>query len=285
MRIAITGGTGNLGMKLATALSDCDWCEAVTLLDQRPAESRPPKSRFVQCDLEDATDRRWIEPLAEAEAVVDLAVANLNPLCGWDEAARNVTMTTNIAARLTPATRRLVMASSIHALGGYMTRNPVPGALTPETPPLPGTQFHSHRTLLGPRFRIATAYGASKVTAEQSARALAHASDGRLSAVTLRIGLIARGDNHPMRIHLAKWRGAERHRDWYRKAWLSNRDFTGIALAALTADAGRWPSPAITINAISANAQSPWNIEATERLLGYRPIDDAFEELRRAGVS
>lgn len=198
MRVAITGGTGNLGMKLATALGDCGWCETVTLLDRRPAESQPAKSRFVLCDLEDATDRRWIEALAEADAVVDLAVANLNPVCGWDEAARNVAMTTNIAARLTPRTTRLVMASSIHALGGYLTRNPAPGALTPDTPPLPGTQYYSHRTLIGPRFRIATAYGASKVTSEQTARALAHASDGALTAVTLRIGLIARGDNHPI---------------------------------------------------------------------------------------
>lgn len=282
MKVAITGGAGNLGMKLAVALADAEWCKETLLLDRMaPVGALPHKARHVPCDLLDAQDTRWHTALALADAVVELGTVNTNPNCSWDDAAANLTITANVLARLGERPGRLVYASTSHVMGGYRVRDPAPGSLMPETPPRPGTSTRVGASLFGQKFRTNPAYGSAKLMAENLVRSATLNSDGRLTSVALRIGWVARGDNLAVDIELPRWRGDAAYRRWFRNLWLSNRDYTGIALAALTADASGWPEPAVVVNAMSANAGMPWSLEATERLIGYRPVDDVWAELAR----
>ena len=103
------------------------------------------------------------------------------------------------------------------------------------------------------------------------------------SAISLRIGWRQPGENIPQTISAA---GApksglfetdpEREHDlrWFRAMWLSNGDLVRGVFAALRADASTWPSPAIVVNAMSANRPSPWELSAGRRLIGYEPLDD-----------
>ena len=58
--------------------------------------------------------------------------------------------------------------------------------------------------------------------------------------------------------------------------WLSNRDMAQLLERALVADADGWPGGFALVNGMSDNAGMAWSLEATRRLLGYRPQDGVF---------
>ena len=111
----------------------------------------------------------------------------------------------------------------------------------------------------------------------------AKAEAGAFSAVLLRIGWCQPGENTPQTISAAGTPESglfetdpecEHDLRWFRAMWLSNGDLVRCVSAALRADASVWPSPAIVVNAMSANRPSPWDLSAGRKLIGYEPLDD-----------
>ena len=288
MRIVITGGSGNLGQKLAMALAEAEWAKEIVLLDVSTPPVVPAKSRYIDADLSDALDNRWRDEISGAGAVVHLATTNRNASAAWPSIVPNLDMTANILANLMSGACRLVNASTSHVLSGYKEKNPAPASLDADTPPLPTTREFAGTRLFRSRFKTHSAYASAKLAAERMMRAAAIASNGRVTAVSLRLGYILPGENRPHAIAVTPHRGSEKELRWYRQIWLSNRDFTGITLAALRADASGWPEPAIVVNAMSRNNGMAWSLEATEKLLGYSPQDDvdtALAEDAKAAAS
>jgi nucleoside-diphosphate-sugar epimerase len=163
-------------------------------------------------------------------------------------------------------------------MGGYKD-TPVAqsdGGLSTDLPPLVGTLVKTSEGLID-----STAYAAAKLMGERVVAAKAEA--GAFSAVSLRIGWCQPGENTPRTISAAGTPKSglietdpEREHDlrWFKAMWLSNGDLIRCILAALRAEASAWPSPAIVVNAMSANRPSPWDLSAGRKLIGYEPLDD-----------
>lgn len=281
--VSITGGAGNLGSKIAASLAATDWCEEIVLLDrvEGPAGG---KVRSVVADLCDGTDARWTDVVSKVDAVVHLAAANAAPDGTWPEACRSLDMTANLVAVASRRPSRFVFASSNHVMGGYKEADLGAGELTTALPPDPGTWYH---TPAGPQRHMA--YAVSKLMGERVVAAGAVASGGLMSGVSLRIGWCQPGENHPSTMH-ADGRGPDDERDtqhdgydrdlrWFRSMWLSNGDLARVVASALLAQASAWPQPAVVVNAMSANAGMPWDIEASARDIGNVPRDNVWAHL------
>lgn len=285
-RVVITGGAGNLGQKLAALLDAQAHYDEIVLIDRVPSAAAG-RIRSVVADLSNATDEAWIEAVADAEAVVHLAADNPYPDCTWEEACRSLDMTANVCLHAIRRPTRLVFASSNHVMGGYKELDVPPGSLDADTAPLPGTRFHTPQG-----FRRDLGYASAKLLGERLVRAAASASDGRMTAVCLRIGWCQPGANHPATItadglkpdaeRATLHEGYERDLRWFRSMWLSNRDFLNAMSAALSADATSWPQPAVVVNAMSANDSMPWDTRAAQRLIGYTPEDNVWSHLQGA---
>ena len=213
------------------------------------------------------------------DAVIHLAAQNPYPDASWEDASASFDMTAKLVDACAKAgVSRFVFASSNHVMGGYKD-TPVAlsdGGLTTDLPPLVGTRVKTSEGLID-----STAYAAAKLMGE---RVLAvKAETGAFSAVLLRIGWCQPGENSPETISAAGTPKSslietdpEREHDlrWFRAMWLSNGDLVRAVFAALRADASAWPSPAIVVNAMSANWPSPWDLSAGRKLIGYKPLDD-----------
>lgn len=280
--ILITGGSGNLGTKLAAYLSPLDWVRDIVLLDVTPPPALPAKTRFVASDL-DRPQGRWREAVADADAIVHFAAVNPYPGASFAEAAGSFDMTSRLflaAAQGKP--KRVVFASSNHVMGRYKEENPAPGTLTPDLPPLPGTRFR-----IDGRIEDSPAYGASKLMGERLLLSLAAA--GQLTGVALRIGWVQPGENHPRTIsHDGLPFGdkptdlpadAQRDLRWFRNMWLSNRDFQQVFAKAIAAPADNWPAPGLVLNAMSGNDGMAWDLGPTRAALGYAPADNVWDTL------
>lgn len=140
------------------------------------------------------------EVTAEAAAVVHLA-AEPRPRASW-ESLRPANMEALVQV-LTAArdndVRKVVLASTIHAAGGYHARNLRP--VEPSWPPWP-----------------CCVYGATKVFAEALARVYADSSE--MSAICLRLGGV----------------GAEMPPRGERSTWVGPEDLTSLVVAALEAE-------------------------------------------------
>ena len=137
--------------------------------------------------------------------------------------------------------RRVVFASSVHAVGGY----PLDRQLTPEDPVRPGNM-----------------YGATKCFGEATAHAFA-TSEG-LTSVCLRIGAY---DANPGDRPIGHGTAA---------IYLSRRDLTQLLVRCLEAPLPDPAHGAVVLNAISDNRFKRLDIDRTRDLLGYAPQDDAF---------
>jgi len=282
-RVAITGGCGNLGRKIATALESEPWCDEIVLIDRIRAPEAG-KIRSAVADLCDMGDTRWVDVVSRMDAIVHLAADNPNPDCTWPEACRSLDMTANLAAVASRRTSRVVFASSNHVMGGYKEAEPGPGTLTTQLPPDPGTRFYS-----GGAWRRDVAYATSKLMGERVVAAAAAASGGLMTAVSLRVGWCQPGANLPSSltgegissdsVPDTAYEGHARDLLWFRSMWLSNRDMVDAVTSALCADSAGWGRPAIVVNAMSANRGMPWDIAAGARLIGYTPRDDVWAHL------
>ena len=284
-RVLVTGANGNLGNKLIRFLLAGQWCESVIALDRDFATDRLPEDPRLARITGDLCDKTaaWRESLAYVDGVVHLAAQHPMPDATWADSVASIDMTLSLIGAAAEANvKRIVFASSNHVMGGYKETPYAtkPSALTVDLDPRPGTRYRVGEVQLAP-----DAYAVAKLVGERALMARAEV-DG-LSAVALRIGWCQSGDNHPSTLSAAGIPDApgadspEAAHDlrWFRQMWLSNGDYCGFVEAALRADATRWPTPAIVVNAMSNNAGTAWDLQPARTLLGYRPVDDVWAAL------
>jgi NAD+ dependent glucose-6-phosphate dehydrogenase len=246
MRVAITGSDGLLGGVLRSGLSD-----------------RFAPRWLTRADA-DLTDLAALEAaLAGADAVVHLA-ANAEVDASWDELLpANVIGAYHAfeAARRARA-RRVVFASSNHAMGMYMwdddrfTDAAHPAQVATDLPVRPDSL-----------------YGASKAWGEALGRF--YAERHGLEVVCLRIGAVTKDDQPP--------EAAARHEppkvaQRVPGMWLSHRDCVSLVEAALTAEVGF-----AIVNGVSDNPSRWFTLDEGRRLLGWEPRD-GFSGLRDDGA-
>ena len=248
MKVLVTGSSGLIGSMLIRSLADSFEFSG---LDVRRSENAPD----IPTSIADGSDLDAISPaFVGIDAVVHLA-ADAPVETPWPDVLKNnISTTHNVyeAARQN-GVKRVVFASSNHAMGGYKDRCE-PGTLTVELPPRPGAFF-----LVGVEECDSNAYGTSKLMGERIGRwySIRHG----LSVIALRIGWVRGGENRPDDV-------PEESEDWLKQMWLSNRDFCQLAECCIEAD------PNIrfeVVNAMSNNAGMPWDLEHTRKTVGYEP--------------
>ena len=182
---------------------------------------------------------------------------------------------------------RFIFASSNHAMGGYKDAPlPADGKLRMSTPQISGTRYYDDG------YKWGSAYGATKALGERVCAARAAATNGRITAISTRIGWCQRGENLARTI--AGSGGGDRGETdeavikrnalWYRNMWLSNGDHNRLMVAALRADASKWPGPAIVVSGMSNNTGMAWDLEEARQWIGYVPQDNLWADLKAAGL-
>lgn len=231
--MVVTGAAGRIGRTVCAALAD-RW-------DLVPADLRPAPG-VRRLDIGDGPACR--EAFTGADAVVHLA-ADPDPDATWDNLLpANIEGAYQVAqAAAACGVRRLVLASSLHAVSGY-----------PE-----GRQ---HRATDQPR--PANLYGATKAWAEALGAAIAGTST--TTVVALRIGYFSDTPPQP---------GEQSPSEW--AAWLSARDAVDLVRAAVEATG---VDGCVVINGVSRNTHSAADLDEA-LALGYRPQDDAWSSRAR----
>lgn len=235
----LTGAAGRIGtaFRLATGeryrfrLAD----RQIAGLAETPGEGH----EIVQIDIADAD--ACASACAGIDTVVHLA-ADPSPEAGWESSLldNNIRGVVNVFRAANEAgCRRVVFASSVHAVLGYPPAETIPD----DAPPRP-------RNL----------YGASKAFGE--AVAATYAASG-LSGIAIRIGA-----------YDAPWfHEARDARE--AMAYLSVRDANDLLIRCIeTPDI-----PYAVVAGISNNRRKRFDLVATRRLLGYEPRDDGFAML------
>lgn len=222
----MTGAAGTIGTAVSPVLAG-RW-------DLHRTDQKSDVDSLLDVTDEDACRAAF----AGADAVVHLA-ANPDPEAVWDDLSEpNVTGTYRVArAAMDCGVRRLVLASSIHAVSSY----PSGRQTRAEDPPRP-----------------ANLYGATKAWAEALGAWVAAASP--TSVVALRIG------------YFAVQRPDEDFDLLGRRAWLSGRDAAELVRAAVEADVSGF----VVAVGTSANRHPQADLTRTCERLGYQPVDDAF---------
>ena len=293
-KIVITGGSGNLGTKLAThllATEPDDW--DVVLLEHPKyyiADRKPAGANVVLGDLADGSGE-WTASLRGADSVVHFSAVNPYPNANFHESAGSMSHTFNVFLEATRHNvRRVVFASSNHVMGQYKEK-PEHGMVKPSDPPMCGTPLRNPADLAASG--DAVAYSVAKLAGEQLCKSIA-ATLGpacRTSFYILRIGWCQPGANLPSTITAAgappefqtKTEGGKAQTasqpaedvdgDWFKGMWLSNGDFLRYFTAAL-----KQPNPpsgsVVLVNAMSANTGARWSLKETEQLLGVKAQDD-----------
>lgn len=284
----ITGAGGGLGRKLiAQLLADAD-CTRIVAADLSPPEDlTDPRVEPVAGSLLDAGGR-WAQAMADCDAVVHFAAQNPHTDADWADSAASFDMTMAVFDRAAVlGVSRIIFASSNHVMGGYKDAplaQGEPGFLTGALPPAPGTRWNT-----GTQMMDSTAYATAKLMGERALHAVVARTPG-MTGINVRIGWVQPGENLPQTINVSgdaaftassEPQDAEGRRDlaWYRAMWLSNRDFAHLFTAAITAPANGWPARCITINGVSANRGTGWDLAQAARMVGYRPQDDLYAAL------
>lgn len=181
------------------------------------------------------------EAFAGADAVVHLAAVP-DPDAPWEQLLSPNVVGAHAVARAAMEAQvpRLVLASSLQAV-----------AAAPQ-----GTQRRSTD-----QARPANLYGATKVWAEALGSWVAASST--TSVVALRIGYFSPERPDPGTTSISEL-----------SAWLSARDAAELLRAAVEAEGVRY----LVANGTSANRHRIADLEETRRVLGYEPVDDAWDE-------
>ncbi len=231
-RLLITGGCGRIGLLLARSLADC---YALTLLDRCP----PPNDLglpFLQADIALLDDIR--SHCHGIDTVVHLA-ADHWPDATWERVLpNNIIGAYNVLqAACEAGCRRVILASSLHAVLGYAAEIVVRGDM-----PVCPTNL----------------YGATKAWAEVLGSYYAHQCD--LSVLCVRIGWL----EEPARLKL---------KDAYLEQVITPRDLVHLLACCIEApDDLRYG----VFHGLSNNRVRRFDISEAQKRLGYRPQDDAF---------
>ncbi|MGW0230322.1 NAD-dependent epimerase/dehydratase family protein [Actinopolymorpha singaporensis] len=175
--------------------------------------------------------------VAGMDTVVHLA-ADPSPQASWEDLrGPNFDVVASVLdAALAAGVRRVVLASSVHAMGAYVRRGEVP--IDPAWPPSP-----------------CCLYGASKAFTEAIGRTYAYRTD--LSVVCLRFGGV---QPRPGSVGgLPSWIGPE--------------DLRALVVGAVEADAAKVPFG--VYHGISANTRHEWDTGNATADLGYAPAQDS----------
>ena len=289
--VVITGGCGNLGVKLAKHLLATTEYAVVLLEHPRffAADRVPAGATCVQADLADPADAAWRDALRGADCLVHFSAVNPYPNADWAESAASMSHTFNaFVAASELGVRRVVFATSNHVMGRYKDA-PEVATLHPTTPPRCGTFLCDPEATA--KSGDAVPYAAAKLAGEQLGRTLAAASS-TTTFVALRIGWCQPGANLPSTLnpggcpaeYQTKVEGggaaappppeADVDELWFKSMWLSNGDFLRYFTAAL--DVGVARGELLLLNAMSANTGMRWSIAETEAALGVRAVDNSL---------
>ena len=238
--ILVTGAAGRIGTALFEELQG----HYRFLLTDR-AESRLGRA-LADGDTELALDvadfAQCLTACAGIDTVLHLA-ADPSPEADFDESLleNNIRGTHNIfRAALEAGCRRVIFASSIHAVIGHPADTPIPENAT-----------------VWP----VNMYGVSKCFGEATARKFA--TDG-LSSIAIRIGA-----------YDADWHSPEMGEGLI-SAWVSKRDLNQLIQRCIEVEGVDFA----IVHGQSNNRIKRMSIEATCELTGYSPLDDGYERFQ-----
>ena len=237
--ILLTGAAGRIGTAFREAHAERFRFRLADLNTEVLADSQGADHEVVRLDIADADACR--HACMDIDTVIHLA-ADPSPEADWESSLlpNNIRGTVNVfQAAHEAGCRRVVFASSVHAVAGY----PPDDILPDNAPPRP-----------------ANLYGASKVFGE--AVTSRFSAEG-LSGIAVRIGA-----------YVAPWfQQAGTATD--AMAYVSPRDLNDLLVRCVeTPDI-----PYAIVAGISNNGRKRFDLEQTRRLLGYEPRDDGFQVL------
>lgn len=253
-RVLVTGADGVIGGIVRRSLEDKYQLSFLTR----------HRSAFPS-HIGDISDLESIQQAFEGmNAVVHLAAASSAESAWNDLLAHNIVGTYNVfeAARRANV-KRVVFASSNHAVGGYE----VDGA--PQIYALDDPRVYDASVAMRPD----SLYGVSKLFGEAIGRL--YADRHGMDVICLRIGQV---QEDPGSASLGKAPEplpiltADQVRQRLRATWLSHRDCAQLIERALEANV-HWA----VVYGISNNPRRFWDLEGARELLGYEPQDSAPE--------
>ena len=128
------------------------------------------KTSWIEGDLTDPRDARWVDCLKEADGVIHFAARNPFPDASWSDASVSFDMLANLlnAADRQSGNIRFVYATSNHVMGGYkdepLASRVAPGALTTALEPAPGTLWtHDGKKFGGSAYAVSKTDGRAVV--------------------------------------------------------------------------------------------------------------------------
>jgi dTDP-4-dehydrorhamnose reductase len=233
--VLVTGAAGRIGRSLCAYARQRYRLRLLV----RTEDKAQRVSRFGEVIVGDATDPDLLRRAFEGvDTVVHLA-ANPSPRAAWETLLPdNIVATHNVfTAAAASRCRRVVFASSIHAVSGY----PVDRQVHPDDPVNPGDL-----------------YGVSKCFGEALARHMAVQHD--LSAIAIRIG---------------SFKSRESARTGVRQmnSFVSHRDLNQLICRCIDDTAVRFA----IFHGLSDNLFNRMSIHTARELVGYEPRDSFLE--------
>ncbi|KAL3816136.1 hypothetical protein ACHAXA_011633 [Cyclostephanos tholiformis] len=278
----------------------------------------------LPCDLGNPSECQrasLADALSGADVLVHFSAVNPYPNATWSESAQTMDHAFYVfQLAIVCKVRRVILASSNHVMGGYKD-DPAygPSSIFPHSDPRVGT------VPLNPNLIASSgdgrAYAAAKLAAERLAMTLGELHGETTTFVVLRIGWCQPGPNSPTTLSAAgsppeylldvasssssssssssavfpeQSEDDARDEAWYKRMWLSNRDFLSYFEAAMDLDVPTKDSSVgeggttttgvhrnvrrgfVLVNAMSRNRDAKWNLDDTEKLLGVVSTDDSM---------
>ena len=238
-RVLVTGAAGNIGSYFATH-SHHQYDLRLMVRDRdESAEKIAAFGELVQGDLSDLETLK--ELCSGMDAVVHLA-GDPSPAATWDSVLdNNIIGTYNLfVAAKAAGCRRVVYASSIHAVSGY----PVDVQVKTNEPVNPGDL-----------------YGVSKCFGESLGRYMAEQED--LSVIAIRIGAFQPDEAARKAKSISMM-----------DAWVSQRDLTQLIQKCIETETVHFA----IFHGLSDNTFKRLDISDARQLVGYQPQDDLTRE-------
>ncbi len=239
-KVLVTGAAGNIGSYFAAHSHDK---YSLTLMVHERDEQAQELEQFGEVVVGDITDLEQMKQLCQGmDAVLHLA-ADASPSATWDSVRKlNIDGTYNVfIAAKAAGCRRVIYASSIHAVSGY----PADVQVKTSEPVNPGDL-----------------YGVSKCFGEALGRYMAEQE--QLSVIAIRIGSFQPVES------VRKESGIGMV-----DAWVSQRDLTQLIIKCIDATDIKFA----IFHGLSDNRFKRLDISDAKELVGYAPEDDASKEI------
>jgi NAD+ dependent glucose-6-phosphate dehydrogenase len=237
--VLLTGAAGRIGTAFREAHGERYRFRLADLQTDALAETPGDDHEIVRLDISDADACR--KACAGIDTVIHLA-ADPSPEADWESSLlpNNIQGVVNVFRAASEAEcRRVVFASSVHAVGGLQDDE----AIADDAPPRP-----------------VNLYGASKAFGEAVAATYSAAG---LAGIAIRIGAYDAPWFHESGDATAAM------------AYVSARDLNDLLVRCIETE----NIPYAVVAGISDNARKRFDLIQTRRLLGYAPRDDGFKVL------